>query len=295
MKILRKEEDGRMPPAATCVRHSIVSLLSSSGDKWLKTSAVLTQNSLFLSKSSDHTLAVHRIPLHEMNKIARAGHDEDDRGIIRHQAVAHGPRDVAKEKVPPDCNEGSEPEDAKPEDLLASTRILQLNTAKDGFNFGRIFTLQFKDESMTEDWKSALVELRASHIKTYRRQTFIGRQQQKIQGFYNCNAVQLTSALLIIANFVSEAISLQFHFEHDTSEAQILRNLETFFTCVYLLDLLVNMAGHLMWKFFTNPWSVFDLVIVVISVLSMGPTKLGFVQVARRLHLLHYNYYIFTK
>ena len=136
-----------MPPAATCVRHSIVSLLSSSGEKWLKTSAVLTESSLFLSRSNcPH--AIHRIPLHEINKIERAGNVEDDRSIIKHQAVPH---DVGKDNVPTDCDEGSEPEEAKPEDLLASTRILQLNTANDGLNFGRIYTLRFKDERMIED------------------------------------------------------------------------------------------------------------------------------------------------
>jgi voltage-gated sodium channel len=281
----RKEGDGRMPPAATCVRHSIVSLLSSSGEKWLKTSAVLTESSLFLSGSCDRTHAVHRIPLHEINRIERAGNVEDDSSIIKHQAVAHGPHDVGKDNEQPDYDEGSEPEEAKPEDLLASTRILQLNTAKDGLNFGRIYTLRFKDERMIEDWKSALVELRASHTKKYYRQTFIGRQQQKIQSFYGSKTVQLMMAFIIITNFIIEAISLQFNFEQDTSEAQILRNLDTFFTLVYLLDLLVNMAGHLVWNFFTNPWSVFDLVIVVISLLSLGPTKLDFVKGARLLRV----------
>ena len=41
--------------------------------------------------------------MHEsITKIARPGHVEDNRGISRHQAMAHGPRDVAKENVQPD-------------------------------------------------------------------------------------------------------------------------------------------------------------------------------------------------
>ena len=38
--------------------------------------------------------------------------------------------------------------EAKHQDLLASTRILHLNTEEDGFILGRIYTLRFKDDFM---------------------------------------------------------------------------------------------------------------------------------------------------
>jgi hypothetical protein len=48
------------------------------------------------------------------------------------------------------------------------------------------------------------------------------------------------------------------------------------FTLVFLLELLVNMSANLVCRFLNNPWSLFDLLIVGISLLSMGPFDLDF-------------------
>ena len=97
--------------------------------------------------------------------------------------------------------------------------------------------------------------------------------------------MQYATSLLIVANFGTEALSLQFHFEYDTSEAQVLRTLDILFTLVYLLELLVDMSANLVWRFFKNPWSWFDLLIVGISLMSWGPLNLEFVKTARFLRV----------
>ena len=139
-----RQGDQGMPPAADCVLDCMVSVLSSRRDKWLQTRAVLTESSLFLSKSSNHKLAVHQIPLHEITEIVRPG--EGDQGSNKNQGVGlvAGLRDpIGKRRGfriqnvhPADSgyasDEDSEPDKATPEDLLASTDILQLNTNKDG-------------------------------------------------------------------------------------------------------------------------------------------------------------------
>ena len=283
---VQRDEDGdKMPPAAACLGESMVSRLSSRSGKWMKTRAVLTQNSLFLSKSSDRdqTLAMHRIPLHEITKIGRV---EKDEGIKEHQAAAHGTRDVVKKNLKPDYEfEDSEPDEAKPEDLLEHTRILQLNTGVDGFNFGRTYKLRFKDDITMEEWKSKLLTLQASATRSYSRGSYIERHQRKIREFSESITMQYATSLLIVANFGTEALSLQFHFEYDTSEAQVLRTLDILFTLVYLLELLVDMSANLVWRFFKNPWSWFDLLIVGISLMSWGPLNLEFVKTARFLRV----------
>ena len=96
---VQKDEDGdKMPPAAACLGDCMVSRLSSRRDQWMKTRAVLTQSSLFLSKSSDQTQAVHRIPLHEITKIGRVGKDEGnslfDLLIVGISLLSMGPLDL---------------------------------------------------------------------------------------------------------------------------------------------------------------------------------------------------------
>jgi hypothetical protein len=57
------------------------------------------------------------------------------------------------------------------------------------------------------------------------------------------------------------------------------------FTLLFLLKLLVYMSANLVWRFLNNPWSLFDLLIVGINLLSMGPLNLDFVKTARFLRV----------
>jgi hypothetical protein len=155
------------------------------------------------------------------------------------RAVAHLGTSKKNLQLDYEIDEDSEPDESKPE----NTCLLQINTAAEGFNFGRIYTLRFNDEIEIETWKEALLALSASDKLSYNRRTYISRQQQKIREFYDCKTVQYSAAFLIIVNFFIEAVSLQFNFAKDSSQAQILDNIDTLFTVVFLLELLVNMAG----------------------------------------------------
>ena len=57
------------------------------------------------------------------------------------------------------------------------------------------------------------------------------------------------------------------------------------FTLVFLVELLVNMAGNLVSKFFSSSWNVFDFVIVTISVISLGPFQMSWIKGVRILRV----------
>jgi voltage-gated sodium channel len=304
------DKNDQMPPAADCVSDSMVSLLSSCGDKWLKTRAVLTKRgssftgggssncSLFLSKTTDPSLGLHRIPLHEINKIAiaRMGHDEGGRTheITKIARIGHadeGGRRKSLERrliftgVPPYISD-SGTEDSEPDDTKRhSHAILTLYTVENGSNFGRTYTLRFKDDIMMKDWNKELQAQWTSAKGSYNRRTFISSRQRQIRAFYEGQYVQYLVAILIIANFLIEATSLQFNYEYDTEQAHILRQIDIIFTMVFLLELLVNMAANLVVRFFSSAWNVFDLCIVCISLLSLGSAEMDFVKGARILRV----------
>ena len=299
-----------MPPAAYRVLDCMVSVLSSKRDKWVQTRAVLTESSLFLSKSSNHKLAVHHIPLHEITEIRKLGEgdsDSDDQGSNKHQAVGlvAGQRDsigklrgyriqnlqIADSGYASD--EDSEPDNATPEDFLASrTDILKLKTKKDGSNFGRVFRLRFRGRFLADDgpprievWRQTLETMRALETHAYIRRSYISRKQQQIKAFHEGNRAQHAVAFLIITNFCIEGVSLQFNWDSDSSEAKLLRNIDIAMTAFFLIELLVNMAANLVWAFFSNAWSVFDLIIVVLSLISLGSGALDIVKAARILRV----------
>ena len=55
---------------------------------------------------------------------------------------------------------------------------------------------------------------------------------------------------------------------------QNLDDLNLAFTIVFTADLLINLFAHWIHEFITNPWSLFDAVIVTMSLIVLGPLDL---------------------
>jgi hypothetical protein len=54
--------------------------------------------------------------------------------------------------------------------------------------------------------------------------------------------------------------SVQVQFEKGTEQSKFLRYVDIGFTLAFFIELLINMSANLFWRFFSNPWSIFDLV-----------------------------------
>jgi hypothetical protein len=52
---------------------------------------------------------------------------------------------------------------------------------------------------------------------------------------------------------------------------QLLDDLNMTFTIIFTVDLLINLFAHWINDFITNPWSLFDAVIVIMSLIVLGP------------------------
>jgi hypothetical protein len=61
------------------------------------------------------------------------------------------------------------------------------------------------------------------------------------------------------------------HEGSPTGIKQILEILNMTFTCIFTIELLVNIFAHKLREFLRNPWSVFDVVIVLMSLIVLGP------------------------
>jgi hypothetical protein len=51
----------------------------------------------------------------------------------------------------------------------------------------------------------------------------------------------------------------------------VLDNMNMGFTVVFTIELLTNMFAHWFKQFATNSWSVFDAIVVLISLVALGP------------------------
>jgi voltage-gated sodium channel len=59
-----------------------------------------------------------------------------------------------------------------------------------------------------------------------------------------------------------------------SAEVSNLNKLDLVFVFLFTAELFVNAYSHWMWEFFKNPWSIFDLLVVSLSLLGLAPIGL---------------------
>jgi hypothetical protein len=59
-----------------------------------------------------------------------------------------------------------------------------------------------------------------------------------------------------------------------TNASLFLDNLNFILTIIFTVELLINMYAHWLVEFITNRWSVFDLIVVTLSLVTLGPLDL---------------------
>lgn len=111
--------------------------------------------------------------------------------------------------------------------------------------------------------------------------------QEKVKAIYMSSQVQGLIATMIFANFLSSAAKAQLLFQDGIPEdenstgTKIFLALEIFFTSVFTVELAANLYSHWLCPFFVDPWNIFDLTIVAISIIALGVPKMPGVSVLR--------------
>lgn len=101
--------------------------------------------------------------------------------------------------------------------------------------------------------------------------------QQTVKIAYEAGSVQRAVALLIVTNFLLTIIEKEIDpFEpHLQFYYPMWRAVDTFFTWTFVAELAFNMYGAYLVRFFRSGWNVFDLIIVLISVLNWAGALAG--------------------
>jgi voltage-gated sodium channel len=83
---------------------------------------------------------------------------------------------------------------------------------------------------------------------------------------------------VLTQNFCVSAAEVQvereslFHSDgRPTATKQLLELLNTVFTVVFTVELLLNFFSQPIREFISNPWSVFDTIVVAMSLIVLGP------------------------
>ena len=68
--------------------------------------------------------------------------------------------------------------------------------------------------------------LRVEESHAFNRRTLINRKQETIRQFYDSKRVQYAVALMIISNFLLEAVNTEVHWEEGGTEAMHITNID---------------------------------------------------------------------
>jgi hypothetical protein len=131
----------------------------------------------------------------------------------------------------------------------------------------------------------AYLNLRCLNRKPGTLTRLLHRLQERIRERYDSNTFQYLVACMIVANFILEASQLQFKPLLSEEENASFEAVDLVFTFIFLLEILCNMAANLVWKFLGSKWSLFDTTIVVVSLVSLGPTDVPFFKAMRLLRV----------
>jgi len=93
--------------------------------------------------------------------------------------------------------------------------------------------------------------------------------QDKVKLWYYMRVTQIAVAVFIILNFLMSAIKAQRQPKTKT-ELYVFEVLEIVFALIFAFELAVNMYGNWCRPFFISGWNWFDLIIVLISLFTLG-------------------------
>mmetsp|Transcript_2326 Transcript_2326/g.3731 ORF Transcript_2326/g.3731 Transcript_2326/m.3731 type:complete len:904 (+) Transcript_2326:305-3016(+) len=165
----------------------------------------------------------------------------------------------------------------------------EIYTVKDGFNSGRAYTLRCESEDETHSWIDTIQDASLAAKKRARVYRTVHYWQSKAEEWYHWMPVQLFFVLLITGNFVSLAVQAQFNPEPGSHLDNLFHDVEVIFLILFCLELGWNFFAHFWWKFWQDGWNIFDVFVIIGSVIQVTSADLPIakqLRVFRTLRLL---------
>eukprot|EP00960_Hanusia_phi_P068162 766775-Hanusia_phi.AAC.1 len=147
----------------------------------------------------------------------------------------------------------------------------EIHTRKESESNGRVYVFRCFDEEETNGWVR-MIDEQAKFATESALHDSLGefeRMRYKIGRFYDSNSVQSLVAVLITLNFLANATQSELLPPDGSSLSSFFAVLDDVFTIMFTIELGLNLISHWFWPFVSDGWSVFDFVIVSISLVAM--------------------------
>mmetsp|Transcript_30470 Transcript_30470/g.72147 ORF Transcript_30470/g.72147 Transcript_30470/m.72147 type:complete len:423 (+) Transcript_30470:195-1463(+) len=144
----------------------------------------------------------------------------------------------------------------------------EIYTIDGGYNSGRTYAVQVADVDSGEDWIARLREMSVRRRQIVRNQTTLDNYKEWARGVYRNGYTQTVIVIMITGNFAMNIAQAQLNPDTDSKLNDLFEVLDWLFTVVFAIELAFNAFGHWFWEFVRDGWSMFDLVVVTLSILA---------------------------
>ena len=193
--------------------------------------------------------------------------------------------------------------------LPNQSKEFKIATQEGGFNSGRTYTYRAQDEGELCLWLDHLYKTMAAARHKYKRsrlsnQTLLMKMRGGTLRFYESTFMQTIIAILILCSFVFDLIESELLPDSNSPVGGVFRTAEITFTTIFcavtlelatclcpltfVKDLALNLfakSANYFKAFYTDPYSLLDLVVVSISVLSVSLSGLPGLQLLRTIRI----------
>jgi hypothetical protein len=121
---------------------------------------------------------------------------------------------------------------------------VEVFTDPTGYNSGRTYKFKFASESSAMDFTRFLKDLVSKARRKYGRDTALARAQQAAKDFLNHWIVQLFVTICILANFVQNAMQVQYNPEEGSDLDLQFKAIDLGLVVVFTIELMLNMLAH---------------------------------------------------
>jgi hypothetical protein len=146
-------------------------------------------------------------------------------------------------------------------------------------SFGRNYYLRGDSTLEIEGWIVDINRCIQEAEKAEREKlnpTFNTKLRQWLRNAEEGTAWNWTAAAVILANFFVNIVESEQRARGITSQqADVFDGLDLGFSTFYMLELVINLYIHWFWEFWTNPWSIFDFLVVTCSIVELILQSLG--------------------
>ena len=173
---------------------------------------------------------------------------------------------------------------------FAAKALLDISKVDD---YGRVTHSVLRGtEAVCNDW---VLELRAESKDAQSRRTGaqdltpLERFQMLARFAYNNKYCEFVVGFLIVLNFINTIVVYEIFTDPtypNSTLAKTLDGLEVFFTWIFAVELFLNLSANLWSDFVHNGWSMFDLVVVPVTLVALYNPSLPAVGVLRLLRVL---------